>query len=247
MGKMPEGPVEMAAGNGPKARQGPELRTLNVRRDTQGEWTMVIRAKMSFRYIWRLGLIALICLGGSVYCLYDGAIGYPAQRQRALAYLELKKQGLNDRDTRIKWEELAAERDWPLDEPGKPKNEIDFTFQFVLAGCLGPIGLLYLFLFLRSLRRWIELDESGLRTSWGCGLEFSQIVALDKKKWKTKGIALIRYKQNGRMQQLALDDWKFDVGPTKAILREIESRIDFGRITGGPPESVQEPTLVAVS
>ena len=44
---------------------------------------MPITAKMSFRYLWRLGLIALICLGGSLYCLYDGAIAYPKQLDRA--------------------------------------------------------------------------------------------------------------------------------------------------------------------
>jgi len=197
---------------------------------------MPLTAKISFNFLWRLGLIAIICLGGCLYCLYDGAIGYPNQRQRALEYRKIEESGLKKSERLRKWEEIATKHGWPLDDPGEPKNEIAITWQFIMAGCVAVPGLLYLYLFLRSWRRWIELDEVGLRTSWGQRLEFGQIVALDKKKWKTKGIAVIRYEQDGRPRRLALDDWKYDVKATKAILCEVESRIGVDRIGGGPPE-----------
>ncbi|MBN2216803.1 MAG: hypothetical protein JW719_05470 [Pirellulales bacterium] len=201
---------------------------------------MTVTAKMSIRFIWRLGLIALICLGGSLYCVYDGAIGYPAQRQRALAFLELKEQGLDRADTLARWREITAERGWPSEEPGKPKEEIDFHIQFFMAGCLAVPGLLYLYFFIRSWSRWIEMNDSGLRTSSGRQLAFDQILMLDKKKWKTKGIAKILYEQNGRRRRMVLDDWKYDDMATKTILREVESRIDPGRIVGGLPEPPEE-------
>ena len=202
---------------------------------------MPITAKMSFRYLWRLGLISLICLGASLYCLYDGAIGYPKQHEALVEYRKLEKlkedKELDEETFYERWEEVADERGWSYK---RPKDEIDIQKQYWMAIALCVPGLLYLITFFRSRPRWIELNETGLRTSWGPRLEFDQITTLDKKKWKSKGIAIVSYKQDGRSGRLALDDWKFDTDETKAILREVESRIDVQQIMGGPPEPAEE-------
>jgi len=200
---------------------------------------MPVTAKMSFRYLWRLALIAIICLGGSLYCLYDGAIAYPKQHDAAVAYQELKDQGLQGNELYERWCPIAAEHGWSKDDV--PKDQIDIIWQFVMAGCLVVPGVLYLVFFVRSWGRWIEANDAGLRTSWGQQLEFGQILALDKKKWKKKGIATIAYERDGRRWRLALDDWKYDVKATKTILCAVESRIDAGQIVGGPPEPPDEP------
>jgi len=149
-------------------------------------------------------------------------------------------QDLKEKDQLDKWEDIAEQRGWSTKDPGKPKEKIDFWIQFVIASLLAVPGLCFLFRYFRARGRWIEADETGLRTSWGQQLEFGQIVSLDKKRWKSKGIARIDYQQNGRKRRLVLDDWKFDADPTKAILLVVESRIDAGQIVGGAPEPLLE-------
>jgi hypothetical protein len=201
-----------------------------------------VRANIDRRFLWRLGLTASAFLGIALWFLYDGAITYPRQRERALAYqgLKLKYQGLKEEDRLSEWQKIARQRGWPTEDPGKPKGVGDIYFQLVIAALVGLPGLLFSFCFIRARGRWIEVNETGLRTSWGRQLEFGQIVSLGKKKWKSKGIARINYRQNGRKQRLLLDDWKYDAEPTRAILREVESRLDVSQIVGGAPEPLPQ-------
>ncbi len=196
---------------------------------------MPVTAKSSKSFLFRMALLAIFCIGGSLWFLYDGVVAYPQQRQRALKYIEMKENDQLDQ-----WETYAAEQGWPTDDPGEPKEEIEFYFQYVMAGIVAPVGVLFLVVLIRASRRWIESNETGIRTSWGRQLKFEQIVALDKKKWKTKGIAKIVYDDNGRKRRLVLDDCKYDVRPTKSILVEVESRIGVDKIIGGPPEALQQ-------
>jgi hypothetical protein len=193
------------------------------------------RANIDPKFLARLGLTALALIGIALWFLYDGAITYPRQRERALVYQELK-----DKDQLDKWEEIAEQNGWSTEDPGNPKEKVDFYIQFGFAGLLGVPGLCFLARYFRARGRWIEADETGLRTSWGQQLEFGQIVSLDKKKWRSKGIANILYEQDGRKRRLVLDDWKFDADPTKAILLAVEARVDVDQIVGGPPEPPPE-------
>ena len=47
----------------------------------------VIRANISRPYLLRLGLVSLFSFGLSFWCVYDGMVTYPDQRQRAIAYI----------------------------------------------------------------------------------------------------------------------------------------------------------------
>ncbi len=192
---------------------------------------MPVTAKISASYLWRLGLIALFCLGFAAWFLYDGTITYPRQRERALKYKELR-----DADRLAEWRGVATERGWPSDPPGDPKSQADIYSQLVLAAVVAVPGLLFAVFLIRARGRWIEMTETGLRTSWGRQLEFGQITRLDKRKWKSKGIARIRYQDSGRHRQVVLDDCKYDPDPTTEILRGVESRLDPSQIVGGRAE-----------
>ena len=183
---------------------------------------MPLTAKISPRYLWWLGLIALFCLGFALWFAYDGLITYPATRtEQALAYEELKKEDLPPESRGREWREIARQRGWSPEYPDEPRTKAEIYSQLVLGAVVGLPGLLCLLFLIRARGRWIELNETGLRTSWGRQLEFDQILTLDKKKWKSKGIARISYEQGGRKRRLVLDDWKYDDASTRAILREI--------------------------
>ncbi len=192
---------------------------------------MKVTARIHASYLGRLKLMALGCIGMALWFAYDGTFTYPRQRERALEYERLKDEArLGD------WSEVAAERGWSDEFPGAPKEVTDIQLQLVLAAVVAVPGVLCIIVLLVVRKRWIEMDENGLSTSWGKQLEFDQITLLNKKQWKKKGIAKVRHEQDGKQRQLVLDDWKYDTEPTVEMLREIESHIELEQIVGGLPE-----------
>lgn len=199
---------------------------------------MMLKASANSGYMWRLLLIACFCIGISLWFLYDGAITYPNQRERALTFLKLEEEDRLD-----EWNQLANQRGWPTKNPGEPKSEYDSYVQYGIAALALPFGLLYLIHYYRWRRRWIESSETSLRTSWGREFGLDQIVTLNKKQWKNKGIAKIKYETDGRKGRLVLDDCKYEVEPTEAILRLVETHIDISQIVGGHPEPPREEVV----
>jgi hypothetical protein len=198
----------------------------------EGLLQMLQKANIHKSYRSWLGMITLVGLGIGLWFFYDGAITYPKQYEAAAKYREMKEAGKAD-----EWKDVATEKDWPIKHPEKLKTKADSTVQFILAGTLAIPGLLCLFFYLLTRSRWIEMDDDGFRTSWGQKFQFEEIFSLGKKKWESKGIAIVRYKQNGkRKRRLVLDDWKFDTDETKAMVREIEAKAGVDIIVGGPPE-----------
>ena len=195
---------------------------------------MPLRATVSPRYVRWLALISAACLFMGGWFLFDGLWTYPRQRERALEYQRLKTENRLG-----KWASLAQERGWPAEDLGKPKTHGDIVGQVAFVMLMAPPGLICLFCFLRARSRWIESTETGLRASWGQQLQFDQITSLDKQQWNKKGIAKVVYREGSRTRRLVLDDWKFESVATKAILREVESRIDAEQIVGGAPEPAE--------
>ena len=112
--------------------------------------------------------------------------------------------------------------------------------QFAMAGAVAPFGLVFLFILIRSLGKWIEIDEHGLRSSSGEEILFDQIVSLDKKKWKAKGIAYVTYEKDGKRRRFVLDDCKYEFETTESILRRLEEHIDHDLIVGRPQPPLED-------
>jgi hypothetical protein len=194
---------------------------------------MAVRADYDPRYYRRFIIIGVVALGFALFCLYDGFIRYPAQRERA--YQQFKEVvGENRLD---EWEHYA--------EQTGVKGDGDIMMQFVMAAVTGAVGFWLLFGVWRARGRWIESSESGITSSWGQTLAFDQIVSLDKRKWRNKGIAKITYNDGRKNRRFILDDYKFDRATTGQILRELEARIEPKMISGGPPESTDEEIAVS--
>jgi hypothetical protein len=184
--------------------------------------------------------MGIAAIGFALWSLYDGAIKYPKQRERALAYLALEEefQGGDPVAFRDRWHELAGQNGWPTSYPGEPKTQGDIYLQYFMAAVAGAVGLWLLWGVWRARGTWIESTESGITSSWDQSLNYDKIVSVDKRKWRSKGIAKVTYTDNGRKRRFIVDDYKFDRHPTGQILRELEARIDPAMITGGPPEAV---------
>jgi hypothetical protein len=213
---------------------------------------MPITAKIRMGYAGRLAMIAAVCIGMSLWFLYDGAIGYPAKRALSLKYQEVQDEAeekyadVEDDEQRKKlvqkewfdaWYDYTEEHGFKAMNPGPPKSEQEILMQFVFAGVAAVPGIVFLAFLILSLRRWVKMDEEGVSNSQGQQVAFDDIATLDKTRWKKKGIAHIIFEKDGERQRLLLDDWKFETKPIEVILREVESRIQIERIVGGPPES----------
>jgi len=199
---------------------------------------MTIRAERDPRFYLRFLLIGLAALGFSLYCLYDGFIGYPLKQERALAFEKLLEEKRGD-----EWDAYAIERGWSTTPPAASKPheeyEVDVKMQFWMAGLSGLVGFFPLVAVWRSRGRWIELSDQGLTSSWGQSVTFDQTEPLEKRQWRSKGIAKLRYDDNGRKRTFVIDDFKFKRGPTDEILAKLEQRIGLDKITGGPPEGFE--------
>jgi hypothetical protein len=200
---------------------------------------MTIRAERDPRFYRRFLLIGLGALAFALYCLYDGFIGYPGKQERALAY---KKFIFEEKDE-AKWIDHAQEHGWPTEFPGEAKDEEEYQSdvkeQFWMAGACAVIAFFPLWAVWRSRGRWIELNESGLTSSWGQSVAFDQAISLDKRQWRSKGIAKLKYHDGNRKRTFVIDDYKFMRHPTDEILADFEKQIGFEKITGGPPEGYE--------
>ncbi|NOZ38642.1 MAG: hypothetical protein GXP24_00265 [Planctomycetes bacterium] len=206
---------------------------------------MNLRTEINPRYLMRMGLVGLFCIGMALYCFYDGKVAYPAQRERALAYEEFEEQNpeLGQKDLFDEWKKFAAEKGWEpgiagkeITPYGEPKKEFQFNQQLIMGGFIGLIGLFFFSKFLLNRGRWIEADDDGLRSSEKRELKFDQVTALNKKQWQNKGIAKVLYEVDGRKDKIVLDDCNYQRDTTNAILRHVEAAIGHDKIINGKPE-----------
>jgi hypothetical protein len=197
---------------------------------------MKIRADYDPKFYFRFKLIGLFTIGFALWFLYDGLVTYPKQREHALAYAK----HYDGDGTKEDWDKIALEHGWPTEYPGEPKTEEDISEQFIWSGASGTVGALMFLMIWRSRGRWIEADGDGITSSWGQSLAFDQVESLEKRQWRSKGIAKVRYRDGGRRKTFVIDDYKFLRQPTDEILCHLESKIDVDKITGGPSEAVAE-------
>jgi hypothetical protein len=97
-------------------------------------------------------------------------------------------------------------------------------------------------LYVLSFGRWIACAETGLTTSKGQTVPYAGITKIEKERWKTKGIVIVRYKNKDQREgRIVLDDWKYEAQATKNILLEIEAQLKPEQIVGGEPDRRPEP------
>ncbi|MCC7144963.1 MAG: hypothetical protein IT443_00805 [Phycisphaeraceae bacterium] len=192
---------------------------------------MLQKASIRQGYLVRLLILTLASLGASGWFLYDGYVKYPHNAAIFHAYKELETKNPNNPEkVDAEWKTVAAANGWPVEfkgrAPGSEHSELDIQTQKGLGYVLIPVGLLMAYFLLTHLNRWVAVDGQALLTNRGDRAEFSAIVKLDKRRWKSKGIAVAHYRHpDGSTRRIVLDDWKYDRPQTIAIEELVESRI----------------------
>lgn len=196
---------------------------------------MAIRADNDPKFTRRFLYMGIAAFGFALWCLYDGAIAYPREQERALVW----EKDFADQP-KEEWITYAEERGWSTSLPEESKSEEEFKSSLATQYSMGVvsalIGVWLLSIPLRARGRWIESTGTGITSSWGQSFNYSDVVNLEKRQWRKKGIAKVTYMENGRKRKFIIDDYKFDRYKTDEILYELEQNIDPSLITGGPPD-----------
>ena len=180
---------------------------------------MGIRTNSDRRYYRRFLIIGIAALGWALYCLYDGFIGYPRERD---AFRRL--------DAEIKAaQERGAPYDHLLDEQKRYKNHNDASImlQRGLGFALPPLALLMLIRWLYISRGEIRIDDDDtLHAPGHPPIPAAAVTAIDDDLWDRKGIAYVEYElPGGASGTVRLDDFVYERPPVDAIHDRLAHRL----------------------
>ena len=210
---------------------------------------MPTRANIRSGYRNRLGLIALMVIAFGGYFVYDGAFAWPNQQRIFQTFEKIQKKhtdpvtgAVNEEWIEV-WETTAKSNGWSISKPPDKWNrsDQDIFMQFVYALFCFLIGGYFAYGWIAAGRRWIATDQDGIATHTGEKAAWEQIKDIDKTRWKSKGIAVVEYTDNGTSKSITLDDWKYETEPTTSILAEVEARTGLGRDENGPAPDAEPP------
>jgi hypothetical protein len=205
---------------------------------------MQVDARISKEWRRRMVLMGFMIYASALWFLYDGYVAWPAETARHQELLKLSDElvaageaaDLKDPAVERAWVRLAGERDWPEKLP-KHRTRGDLLGQRITGGIMLAGGLIFTAWVLWNHRRRIRAEGDLIIGASGERVTFDQIIATDRHKWNSKGIAYAIYEVNGRQKRLTLDDHKF-LG-AEAILLEAERRIAARQAASG---ETPEPT-----
>ena len=196
------------------------------------------RAEISPSYQVRIAIMAGMFVFWFLYCMYDGYIAYPRERLIAKEYARFKAQ-----DKTKQWNAYARSRGWPSDsegDPGKDHSDMNIYTQYIMGYGVLPFAVICSVSLVRSFGRWIAMDDNGLTTSWGKRIDFGAITGLNERRWRSKGIAVVQYEDQGKRRKLVLDSFHYSVDEICAMVKEIHARLSPGQITGSDPSPEPE-------
>jgi len=181
-----------------------------------------IKAKMAGHYRLKLGIFVVALAGMAGWFLYDGMVKYPKQKAVYEDFLQWRAEGKEE-----KWHAHAKEAFGytKKDEPHKRTHQ-DIVVQKLFAGLLGVGALVFGVGYVRSYGKWVSVDDEGIATHTTEKVPFGAITRIDRAKWKSKGIAFLHFEDGPRSGRILLDDWKYDLKPTRAIMVVLEEHVD---------------------
>lgn len=176
---------------------------------------MILEARLSRTWIKRMLFMSAFFFGLAIYCVYDGAIAYPKKNAIYREHQKFVSEG-----RAAEWPDHAKSRGWKVKPPEKLHSE---TEQFVMAAlatlaALCPLGWLAM-----CWKRTLRSDPDAVYSDTGTRVPFASMREVDKRRWDTKGIAVVAYEEDGRRRKLVLDDYKYAGG--EEILARVEEHL----------------------
>ena len=191
---------------------------------------MELVARISTEWRRRMLFMLFMICGIAAWFLYDGYILWPNEAQRHAVYLEIKDMLIDAGDAvdgestsvRLAWERHAREMDYKRNIP-KARTDGDIKEQRVIGWIMTVVALLYGAWIAWNHTRQVRVVGEIVIGASGQRVKLESITAIDRKKWKNKGIAYGIYEEGGKQRRLCLDEHKFK--GCEAIIIEADKRI----------------------
>lgn len=191
---------------------------------------MEVVARISKEWRRRMLFMFFMIFGIAAWFLYDGYILWPDEAQRHVEYLEIKDalteagDAVDEESTsvRLAWERHAREMAYRRNIP-KERMDDDIREQRVIGWAMIIGALLYGLWIAWNHTRQVSVEGGIVVGASGERVDINSITAIDRKKWKDKGIAYGIYEEGGKRRRLCLDEHKFK--GCEAIIIEADQRI----------------------
>ena len=136
-------------------------------------------------------------------------------------------------DLDVMWEAYTRRVGLDSDVKEEPHTARQIREQFIFSGLCGVLSIGVLFIFLRTLRRRMRVDDVAYYAPSGQTVNYAAMHRIDARKWKTKGVATICYKdsQGGekkvKVDGLVYGDFKKEEGePAEKLYQKILSHFE---------------------
>ena len=195
-----------------------------------------VQASFFRSYLW----IAVACVLGIAWCVFDTQVTYPGKQVIAEAY-----ESLPDTVERgVIWIQLAEENGWSTNTPSKSSAEIkgQVINQYIMIVICVVVGFVMLLMWLSSRRLWIEGDETQFKNSRGKSVFLEELQSIDISQWEEKGIAVLRCSGDRGRRKFVLDNFKFDQQVTDQLLEIAKEKLHVLQSVG---ESLEPQNDVA--
>ena len=177
---------------------------------------MEVVARISKEWRRRMLFMFFMIFGIAAWFLYDGYILWPDEAQRHVEYLEIKDTLIEAGDAvdeestsvRLAWERHAREMDYRRNIP-KERMDDDIREQREIGWVMIIGALLYGVWIAWNHTRQVSAEGDIVIGASGERVDINSITAIDRKKWKDKGIAYGIYEEGGKQRRLCLDEHKF--------------------------------------
>lgn len=103
------------------------------------------------------------------------------------------------------WQEYSGENGMNVTPKEQPFDAGKIREQIIVFWTCLSLFVITLFFLLRTLRRSIKAEETGLITVKGKLIPYSEMTTLDLRKWDTKGIAFIDHKGTSGSGRIRID------------------------------------------
>ena len=147
---------------------------------------------------------------------------------------ELKNyEQIQDSLTVAAWEDYTGKRGMNADDPPKDENDAgEIRTQLILSGVCAVLALVTVYFLLRTIKRRMSASATSLSLPDGSEFNYSEITRLDKRKWDTKGLALVYAEdgaesRKGRIDGLTYGGFKKDEGePAEKLMQRIQANMN---------------------
>ena len=192
---------------------------------------MNVEARISKQWRRRMLFMLFMFFGISAWFFSDGYHYWPKEAERHAAYMQIldslvasgNAKDADSSSVQLAWQRHAKEAGYKGSKMPKERTEAAIAEQRNIAWVLLIVSILFATWVAWNHRLSVSASSDTIIGTKGQRVKFDSIEEIDRKKWKSKGIAYAVYRVGDKKRRLTLDAHKFN--GCEAIITEADRRI----------------------